>query len=81
METETDNWERSSEANWARLSAAVVFRRPKCPYKVEDKLIATPGGENLVAEISLANHDGTMSACSEAERWIYVKYATVYCTA
>ena len=44
-----------------------MFRRHKCPYKVEDKLIATPGGENLVAEISLANHDGTMSACSEAE--------------
>ena len=44
-----------------------MFRRPKCPYKVEDKLIATPGGEILVAEISLANHDGTVSACSEVE--------------
>ena len=49
-------------------------RRPKCPYEVEDK---TPGSENLLAEISLANHDGTMSACSEVN-FCQIRHSVLY---
>ena len=54
-----------------------MFRRPKCPYEVEAKLIATPGGENLVTELSLANHDGTMSACSEVN-FCQIRHSVLY---